>query len=170
MVFDDGTKVNKSVTKDILPEVGWEGWGIALGIKAADCILDVKVVDDSEDPGLPSIRDVSVRQPRCFTSGGAPVPGIVWVVHVRIAPHSFVPALLIIILIITQLAQSVEDTDFIFLSGIPSRSRRVFSFSPMRSSGDLDCFFFMGVSRVAQRLEESCRAAAGARTESRVAQ
>src|SRR5260370_39578989 len=99
MVLNDGPEVDESVAKDIPPEVGWESRGTTLGIKTVDCILDVKVVDGSEDAGFSSIRDVSMRQPWCFTSGGTPVPGIVGVMHVLVA-HSFVPALLNIIFII----------------------------------------------------------------------
>ena len=47
-----------SATKDILPEVGREGWGASLGIKAMDCILDVQVVDHLEHAGLFGIGDV----------------------------------------------------------------------------------------------------------------
>ena len=61
VVLNDGTQVDESITKDITPEVGWESWGITLGIETADCILDIKVVDGAEDAGFCSIREVGPR-------------------------------------------------------------------------------------------------------------
>ena len=59
VVFDNGSEINVSVTKDISPEIGREGWGTSLGIEAANCILDVQVVDCSEHVSFFSIGDVS---------------------------------------------------------------------------------------------------------------
>ena len=44
MVFNNHSKVNMLATKDISLEIGREGSGTSLGIKAADCILGVQVV------------------------------------------------------------------------------------------------------------------------------
>ena len=103
VVLNDGTQVDESITKDIAPEVGWENWGITLGIKTVDCILDIKVVDGVENTGFCSIREVSPRQPWCFTPKGTPVPCVMWVMDVLVAPHSFGPTLFDVIFFIVHL-------------------------------------------------------------------
>ena len=60
VVFDNGSEVDMLAAEDVTPEVGWRGWGTSLGIKAADRILDVQVVDCPEDTSFFSIGDVSL--------------------------------------------------------------------------------------------------------------
>ncbi len=83
-VLNDHPKINMLVTEDVAPEGVRERWTIPLGIKAADSILGVEVVDSLEHLGFLHSADVCLTSPRQFPTPCSPVPHIVQVVDIII--------------------------------------------------------------------------------------
>ncbi len=127
-----------SVTEDVTPEVSQEWWGSSLSIKTSDCILDIKIIGGSEGLGFGNIGNICRGRPWCFSTKTSPVPSIVWVVDFIIVAWPLRRGLFSIILFCSHLMESMEDTTFLGLRGIPSHSRRVLSFFPICSKSELD--------------------------------
>src|SRR5258708_6659848 len=73
-VLNDGSEVNVVVTKDVMPEGVREWWAVSLGVKTADGILGIEVVNCLEHLGFPYSADIHPAPPGRSSPPCTPVP------------------------------------------------------------------------------------------------
>src|SRR5260370_8251788 len=85
-VLNDGSEVNVVVTKDVTPEGVREWWAVSLGVKTADSILGIEVVNCLEHLGFPYGADICPAPPGRSSPLFTPLPSLVWVMTIIVVP------------------------------------------------------------------------------------